>query len=447
MSIELRNREESHVKTPTTPPKSSPVKSTHFTSRCDNYHPMTSLEGDKQKFMERDLDPQNKSDFLDRLYKFLESRGQPITKMPSLGYQELDLHQLYRLVVLRGGMDQVTQRQEWKTVYQELGIPTMSTSASYNTRTNYKKYLYLYELEHCDFPDQPRPRGKEPKFSIGEYIRIVSETYSGQVFYALILKCRFRDGTNVYYVHYNGWSNSHDEWMPEQVISKLFPEESGNPEALTNPAPSRSSKSNHIIPDEYFVGEKHFHPKTPKKDQSSSEVTPTKIRPRPRKRSFDEIPNIRFEFSDSEDEPQEHYLREGPNWKVLNKQMSLAREREVGEFKDDLHLKVREFNLHQDFRECYIPFEINEDELLKLEDNVYHPQTEYKIFTSMEIKESDNIDYERLKTSVSTRKTLIKDLRAKIEMIDRAIAEKIAVESFSSRTRLRSSSSSANFDG
>lgn len=124
--------------------------------------------------------------FLKDLYSFMNARGQPISKLPSLGYQELDLYLLYQLVIARGGMDEVTRKQEWKLVYQDLGIPTMSTSASYNTRTNYKKYLYLYELEHCDFPDKNRPKDAKPKYQISEFIRIVSSVFEGQVFYARV---------------------------------------------------------------------------------------------------------------------------------------------------------------------------------------------------------------------------------------------------------------------
>lgn len=190
-----------------------------------------------------------KEEFLADLYQFMHNRGQPITKIPSLGYQELDLFLLYKLVLARGGMDEVTRKQEWKLVYQDLNIPTMSTSASYNTRTNYKKYLYLYELEHCDFSDLNRPRDAVPKYQIGEYIRIVSSVFEGQVFYAQILKNRYKDGMYNYYVHYNGWNSSHDEWMREDVLDPLLPEERRHPESLPNPPASRSSKSNHLIYD------------------------------------------------------------------------------------------------------------------------------------------------------------------------------------------------------
>ena len=52
-----------------------------------------------------------------------------------------------------------------------------------------------------------------------------------------------------YYVHYNGWNSSHDEWMREDVLDPLLAEERRNPDALPNPPPSRSSKSNHLIYD------------------------------------------------------------------------------------------------------------------------------------------------------------------------------------------------------
>lgn len=67
------------------------------------------------------------------------SVGRPITRTPSLGFQDLDLYHLFHIVMRYGGMDNVSKSQAWKTVYQELGLSTMSTSASYNTRTNYKK--------------------------------------------------------------------------------------------------------------------------------------------------------------------------------------------------------------------------------------------------------------------------------------------------------------------
>lgn len=236
-------------------------------------------------------------EFLKDLHAFMEKIGQPITKMPSLGYQELDLHLLLKLVLARGGMDEVTRRQEWKLVYQDLGLSTMSTSASYNTRTNYKKYLYLYELEVCDWEEEAPP-GMEPRFAPGQYVRIESSTYEGQVFYAQISKHRFRNHTNMYYVHYNGWSTSHDEWMPEGVLQELQEGERANPGELTNPSPTRSSKSNYIIYDP-LVSEKHHH--------APGEGRPPAL-PRKRKPAQKSASASRDLLLDEGDEDDEHAL-------------------------------------------------------------------------------------------------------------------------------------------
>jgi hypothetical protein len=190
-----------------------------------------------------------KNKFVRELYAFMENIGQPIVKTPFLGYQELDLYKLYQIVTGKGGMDEVTKRQEWKSVYQELGIPTMSTSASYNTRTNYKKYLYLYELEN--FRPTVEKLGENAaslpfKYEVGTYIKI--EPSLGSTYYAQIVKKRHQK-INMYYIHYNGWSTSHDEWMPENVLLPLDENEELNPKILTNPPPSRSSKSNYLLED------------------------------------------------------------------------------------------------------------------------------------------------------------------------------------------------------
>lgn len=50
-------------------------------------------------------------------------------------------------------------------------------------------------------------------------------------------------------MHYNGWNSSHDEWMREDVLDPLESSERKSPDLLTNPPPSRSSKSNHLIYD------------------------------------------------------------------------------------------------------------------------------------------------------------------------------------------------------
>ncbi|RDD44936.1 AT-rich interactive domain-containing protein 4A [Trichoplax sp. H2] len=89
-------------------------------------------------------------EFMGRLYKFMEDKGTPITKAPVLGYQTLNLYKLYKLVQKMGGMERVSQQMKWRSLYSQLGIATMITSASHNIKLAYQKYLYPYECYEYD---------------------------------------------------------------------------------------------------------------------------------------------------------------------------------------------------------------------------------------------------------------------------------------------------------
>uniref|UniRef100_A0A3Q3K2D7 ARID domain-containing protein n=1 Tax=Monopterus albus TaxID=43700 RepID=A0A3Q3K2D7_MONAL len=93
-------------------------------------------------------DPEEKDYFLQQLYKFMEDRGTPINKPPVLGYKDLNLFKLFRLVYHLGGCHKIESGTVWKQVYMDLGIPVLNSAASYNVKTAYKKYLYGFE-EYC----------------------------------------------------------------------------------------------------------------------------------------------------------------------------------------------------------------------------------------------------------------------------------------------------------
>ncbi|KAK3537798.1 hypothetical protein QTP70_018925, partial [Hemibagrus guttatus] len=93
-------------------------------------------------------DPEERDHFLQQLYKFMEDRGTPINKPPVLGYKDLNLFKLFRLVYQHGGCDNIESGSVWKQVYMDLGIPVLNSAASYNVKTAYKKYLYGFE-EYC----------------------------------------------------------------------------------------------------------------------------------------------------------------------------------------------------------------------------------------------------------------------------------------------------------
>ncbi|KAM6916417.1 AT-rich interactive domain-containing protein 4B [Xenentodon cancila] len=92
--------------------------------------------------------PEERENFLQQLYKFMEDRGTPINKRPVLGYRNLNLFKLYRLVLKLGGFDNIESGSVWKQVYQDLGIPVLNSAAGYNVKCAYRKYLYGFE-EYC----------------------------------------------------------------------------------------------------------------------------------------------------------------------------------------------------------------------------------------------------------------------------------------------------------
>ncbi|XP_069001139.1 AT-rich interactive domain-containing protein 4B isoform X3 [Embiotoca jacksoni] len=112
--------------------------------------------------------PEERENFLQQLYKFMEDRGTPINKRPVLGYRNLNLFKLYRLVHKLGGFDKIESGAVWKLVYQDLGIPVLNSAAGYNVKCAYRKYLYGFE-EYCtscaitfrmDLPLKQGPKGE-----------------------------------------------------------------------------------------------------------------------------------------------------------------------------------------------------------------------------------------------------------------------------------------------
>lgn len=103
---------------------------------------------EEEELPEEELDPEERDNFLQQLYKFMEDRGTPINKAPVLGYKDLNLFKLFRLVYHQGGCDSIDSGAVWKQIYMDLGIPILNSAASYNVKTAYRKYLYGFE-EYC----------------------------------------------------------------------------------------------------------------------------------------------------------------------------------------------------------------------------------------------------------------------------------------------------------
>uniref|UniRef100_A0A672PDK1 AT-rich interactive domain-containing protein 4A-like n=1 Tax=Sinocyclocheilus grahami TaxID=75366 RepID=A0A672PDK1_SINGR len=69
------------------------------------------------------------------LYTFAFLPGTPINKPPVLGYKDLNLFKLFRLVHVHGGCDNIESGSIWKQIYLDLGIPVLNSAASYNVKT------------------------------------------------------------------------------------------------------------------------------------------------------------------------------------------------------------------------------------------------------------------------------------------------------------------------
>lgn len=63
----------------------------------------------------------------------------------------LDLYELYKLVVARGGLVNVINKKLWQEIIKDLNLPSSITSAAFTLRTQYTKYLYAYETEKYNF--------------------------------------------------------------------------------------------------------------------------------------------------------------------------------------------------------------------------------------------------------------------------------------------------------
>lgn len=99
-----------------------------------------------RQLYEIDDNPKRK-EFLDDLFLFMQKRGTPINRLPIMAKSVLDLYELYKLVIERGGLVDVINKKQWQEIIKGLHLPSSITSAAFTLRTQYMKYLYPYECE------------------------------------------------------------------------------------------------------------------------------------------------------------------------------------------------------------------------------------------------------------------------------------------------------------
>jgi len=99
---------------------------------------------------------QERRQFMGDLHKFMAEMGKPLSKIPIMGYKELDLFQLFREVVSYGGFNEVVKNVgTWSKIWKRLGnFDPSITDSSFRLKKNYERYLLDYEFK-C-YPDNRR---------------------------------------------------------------------------------------------------------------------------------------------------------------------------------------------------------------------------------------------------------------------------------------------------
>jgi len=91
--------------------------------------------------------------FMQDLNRFMGEVGKPLSKIPIMGYKELDLFQLFKEVSAYGGFNEVVKNVgTWSKIWKRLGnFDPSITDSSFRLKKNYERYLLDYE--YSSFPE------------------------------------------------------------------------------------------------------------------------------------------------------------------------------------------------------------------------------------------------------------------------------------------------------
>lgn len=98
-------------------------------------------------------DERDRKQFTLEIHRFMAEVGKPLSKIPIMGYKELDLYQLFKEVTAHGGFNEVVKNVgTWSKIWKRLGnFDPSITDSSFRLKKNYERYLLEYEFK-C-FPD------------------------------------------------------------------------------------------------------------------------------------------------------------------------------------------------------------------------------------------------------------------------------------------------------
>ncbi|XP_017852000.2 pneumococcal serine-rich repeat protein [Drosophila busckii] len=107
------------------------------TLTTDDEAEVESDSSDDEPHEEKDL-------FVAQLYKYMDDRGTPLNKVPSIQSKDVDLYRLFRAVQKRGGYNRVTAKNQWKVIAVRLGFTPCTFSIMNLVKQAYKKFLQPY---------------------------------------------------------------------------------------------------------------------------------------------------------------------------------------------------------------------------------------------------------------------------------------------------------------
>lgn len=91
-------------------------------------------------------------DFMSKLHKFMKDRNTPITRLPHIGYKQLNVFELFTRVQQFGGYEAVGEKKHWKQLYEEMSgnsnssnPPQSAQSFSSILKRHYERLLLPYE--------------------------------------------------------------------------------------------------------------------------------------------------------------------------------------------------------------------------------------------------------------------------------------------------------------
>lgn len=98
-------------------------------------------------------DERDRKQFALEIHRFMAEIGKPLSKIPIMGYKELDLYQLFKEVTAHGGFNEVVKNVgTWSKIWKRLGnFDPSITDSSFRLKKNYERYLLEYEFK-C-FPE------------------------------------------------------------------------------------------------------------------------------------------------------------------------------------------------------------------------------------------------------------------------------------------------------